>query len=212
MASYPRNHLLLTVEGDAWAQQEIWQFGLHFDSAVLPANTAAIDAAIAAWFTASNASEYVRYIGFKAAIIAPDGKYPPSHVPLVFTRTQPLSGSSTNGQLVPQASLAVTLTTALARGRGHAGRIYPPPMAYTIQSNGQILDTTNAIPPKWVTFLNALITAVGARLVIASQAAGTFTPVTGIRLGKVVDTQRKRRNHLPESYVTAAIVNPPSAS
>lgn len=205
---FPRNHLLLTVEGDAWTQQEIWQFGFHFDATALPSNVAGIDSAIGSWFNASLVTQHARYLGFKAALIAPDGNYPPGHVPLVYTRPTALVGTTTNGQTLPQSSLSITLTTAVPRGRGHAGRIYPPPMCYTIQADGRIPDPTSTIVPQWTTFLNSLITAVGARMVVASHVAGTFTPVTGIKVGRVTDTQRRRRNHLPEGYVSAAITNP----
>jgi hypothetical protein len=47
--------------------------------------------------------------------------------------------------------------------------------------------------------LNALFTP-GGRLVIWSKAAQTVTDITAIRVGHVVDTQRRRRRSLSESY------------
>jgi hypothetical protein len=39
----------------------------------------------------------------------------------------------------------------------------------------------------------------------SSLGAGSLLPVNGIRLGKVVDTQRRRRNAIAEEYVSAPL-------
>lgn len=208
--AYPRNHVLLSVQFDAWSGTEELQFGLHFDTTVVPTNTAAIDTAIAAWYGTAGLSmnQNVRYIGYKLALIGTNGKYPPGHTPTVFTRATPLVGPGA-GSVLPQQTLCISLKTALVRGRGHAGRIYPPPQGYTVGADGRNItsNVTGAVTAHKA-FFEALVTAVGGRLVVVSDLAGTFQPVTSIAVGRVVDTQRKRRNHLAEEYQTASITNP----
>lgn len=208
--AFPHTHLLLTVEGDAWTSLETWQFGLHFDIPTVPTALTAIDTAINAWFTSANigVNKNVRYLGFKLALIAPDGHYPPGHAPTVFTRTVPAIGVGVDSQ-IPQASLVISLRTALPRGRGHAGRIYPPPQVHPVGADGRVAASSlNTSLTTWKSFFDSLITAVGGRLVVASSLASTFQPVTTIRAGRVYDTQRRRRSSLPEEYSTTTIANP----
>lgn len=208
--AFPHNHVLLTVEGDAWSGNETWQFGLHFDTPTLPTATGPIDTAINTWFinTAVAFDPAVRYLGFKAAIIAPDGKYPPGHVPLVFTRAVPQTGKGINS-VIPQASIVVSLKTALPRGRGHAGRFYPPPQDIVVSNDGRVqANTRDSLMLPYQTLFNALVTAMGGRLVVASSLASTFQPVNRFAIGRVIDTQRRRRSSLSEEYAELSITNP----
>lgn len=208
---YPRNHLLLSVEGRAWGDAEQWQFGLHFDAAALPtANKDAINTAIETWFSSAAQGFHgsIEYLGYKVAIIAPNGNYPAGHVPLVFTRAAPLGGQGL-GNAVPQQSIAVTLKTAIPRGRGHAGRFYPPPQIHAVDTFGQLPASIQSnLVPSHKGFLNSLIPLMGGRLVVASKVAGTLTPVTHVGVGRVIDTQRRRRGRLSEEILLQTITNP----
>jgi len=205
---YPRTHSLLTIGGSAWTGQEIWQFGLRFDTAVVPtAAEAAITAAVELWFGTFNPSQYVSLTHWKWALIGVSGEYPPGHIPLEHTYVPAIAGGITNGNSLPQDSIVMSLRTALPRGRGHAGRCYMPTRPVAVNGLGQITLTAPLRDP-FVALIQSVQNAVHAPAVVGSTLAGTLRPVTAIRTGKVVDTQRRRRNNIPEAYEESPVTIP----
>lgn len=206
---FARSHLLVTFLGDAWSQKEEWQFGLRFDSDTLP-GTPVLQAMSDAYASLhSNASpghisSSARFIGVKAAVIGPDGRYPTGAESVELLRT-PLAGGGTD--TAPQLSVAITLTTALPRGRGSKGRFYlPPPSRVLLPAADGLLNASDAstFMARVVTFLDACNGAGAGALTVFSEL-GPANPVTGLRVGRVVDTQRRRRNQISEEYLVSPL-------
>ena len=205
---YPRTHSLMTIGGDGWASQEIWQFGWRFDRATVPTSAEAeISAAVQAWWVAFAPTEHVRLTHWKWALQDISGDYPAGHVPLEHVYSPALAGSSTNMGTQAQDTIVVSLRTDLPRGRGHAGRIYPPPRPVEVNPQGLLGNVTALLTP-FVTLAQAIQNAVDSPLVVGSELASTLRPVTHLRMGQVVDTQRRRRNALPEMYLDLPITAP----
>lgn len=103
-----------------------------------------------------------------------------------------------------QNALAVSLLTAVTRGPAHRGRFYLPLPKVSVGTDGLIdAATRDLIKGTSTTFLNAL-NAVNANYEVAvfSRKAGApaHRPVTAMAVGRVIDTQRRRRRKLAENY------------
>lgn len=103
-----------------------------------------------------------------------------------------------------QIALAVSLTTGYSRGPAHRGRFYLPLPCFAIDANGvfaaanaitvsgttdTLLGNINAVDPDW-------------KMGIFSRKLGAagHRAVTGNLVGRVYDTQRRRRRALVENY------------
>lgn len=112
--------------------------------------------------------------------------------------------------LPPQCTLAVSLLTAIP-GRRTRGRFYMPFLTGTMTSSLKISTTIalNSRASSMRDMLNFCAAASGslpdAFPVVVSKAGSLVTPVTTVRVGDVVDTQRRRRDALVESYGSAAV-------
>lgn len=118
----------------------------------------------------------------------------------------PINYGTVVNKMPTQAATVVTLLTA-APGRTGKGRIYLPLLGHTLNTNARITNiSTISVAVK--TFMDTLHTAWfsigGDRLAVASQGGNNSSPVTrpivGIRVGDVVDTQRRRRDSIAENY------------
>lgn len=142
-----------------------------------------------------------------------------------ITQSQAEAGPLTTGagigtiQLPNQCSIVATLVTARA-GRTGKGRIYLPVLAppfNTGTDGGLAGNYVDVVATRVKGLLDALNTAlagitdtpkVGVQSKTASsQLGGTYTgaAVTQVRVGSIIDTQRRRRNSLHETYVTKAL-------
>jgi hypothetical protein len=144
----------------------------------------------------------------KVAPIGPDGKYTAD--PYIKDYNIP-GAESGAGSSPPQVSLAVSLVTD-RRGPSGKGRFYLPLPAWGVDQNSFLIQEQNANDSRGSaqTFLNALnnqpgIDVLGMGVVVASTK-GFNTPVTGVRVGRVLDTVRTRRNKLQEQYTGVAAV------
>lgn len=113
-----------------------------------------------------------------------------------------------------QCTICVTLVAG-ARGPGHLGRFFLPPQVFGVTSDGLIQDSDHAtIFSTTHGLLTNLSNAPGldsgpinesfGLRVASGVGAGSLRPVIEIRLGRVCDTQRRRRRQLEESYVSQA--------
>lgn len=120
----------------------------------------------------------------------------------------PLAGSNTNPSLPPQNSLVVSLRTALPGARAR-GRMYLPPMAVAYVDDNGLMDPsfTGDVADNFAAFFTAVNSsvAIDETVVVASDAGQTLTPVTYVQVGRVFDTQRRRRAEILESYETRAV-------
>lgn len=193
---------------------ESWSCSLHFHNAgaAVPMPAAAYADAIEAWMVraGSRISAAADLAEVKFNNIDPvTGKYslPVSNNHVV---DPVVSGVAAVGP--GQLSLAVTTATALARGRGHAGRFYPPtglPAALngsdgTISaviaeevgdSAAQLINELNAVDPAY-------------RAVVFSKVGQSVEVITHLRVGRIYDTMRSRRTSLQELHVSNSPITP----
>lgn len=143
--------------------------------------------------------------GFKINQIDPaTGRYVDPNNPVTIDFDAPAPGSGT--QAVPaQLSVAVSLTTAQKRGRGSRGRFYLPPQDLSVAASGHLSGSwCTTVAERVATFLGDVEDALDpCQVVIWSRAAHTLTQVTHVSVGDVIDTQRRRRNQIPEVYYEA---------
>lgn len=115
-------------------------------------------------------------------------------------------GAVASASIIPanQVALAISLTTAVSRGPAHRGRFYIPMPTVNPASDG-LLSTGNrdAIKGTATTLLNSLnAVSAGYKVAVFSRKQGNpfHRDVTGIAVGRVLDTQRRRRRRLLELY------------
>lgn len=140
----------------------------------------------------------------KANVINADGHYKFDTNNEVIVADVP----GTNGDATPihpnQVTYAVTLLTGFTRGPAHKGRFYVPLPNIIIGADG-LMSTSNQTSAK--TTANTLITALNAitaniQVAVFSRKSGApaHRLVTGVTVGRALDTQRRRRKSLPEQY------------
>lgn len=110
----------------------------------------------------------------------------------------------------PQCAMVVSLLTPFP-GRRTRGRFYMPfltaSMTSSLRIGGAVTLASRA------TSMASMLNAIGAAAetlpdlepVIVSAAGGTITPVSSVRVGDVMDTQRRRRDALIENYASASV-------
>lgn len=130
--------------------------------------------------------------------------------------TTPVSGIGGGNPLPPQLSVVASLTARPNNGLGSKGRMYLPGINWLIQPNGTIAtNDQTTICNNVATMLNAVNAnaAIPGQVINASkgrnlQAFGDMPVnryVQDVKVGNVYDTQRRRRNQLQETYVSAEI-------
>lgn len=220
-----RPHLLLAWGGSLGAN-EIWSNSCRFT-----ANTEdlaelqgiALDqideiAAEVKTYVANPLARYqsparLEWVKFNA--IRPDGKYWDQGATnaVYFTGSDIVGGGGGVGPF--QLAMCVTLRTFQQRGRAHSGRWYVPCGDVGIDSStGQTtIAIANGIRDAAAAFLNAVNDNPGldTKSVAAAIVSGVGDPgptqlITGVQVGRVPDTQRRRRNALLEDYTDVAPV------
>lgn len=202
---YPTRHGYLTILGDSFETQEEWQTGFHLTSATAPSE-AVLDALMVAIVDfldtpALRFPSFCRFVGVKWAALEPDGTYPVGASSIEQFRAVPFVGTDTSGGY-PQIALVTSLRTARPRGLGSNGRNYWPSAASINFGTGAIGATEATAIATAATVLVDAINDQGIGVVCVASAVGNglLQPVTGVRVGRVMDTQRRRRNQLPELY------------
>lgn len=123
-----------------------------------------------------------------------------------------LDGTATGTQLPIQCSVVVSLRSDNTTRRGR-GRMYPPPVTHS-----SLEATTGFIPSSaranYATGFKAFLEAVAigsggsppiVRPIVIGAPWTTYYTVTSVKVGSQVDTQRRRRNQIEETYSSAAI-------
>lgn len=200
---------------------EVWQCGVHFAPQVGMAGVGPsfggfsmsdVADAIKAFHT--NTETYicadVRLEWVKAAHLKTDGDY--AGEPRVFAITPQVFGGGTFAPQVLQASIAVTLDTGTNLGRATKGRFYLPCPAVPRTMGTVGIGDTNA--QNIALHAKDMLKAVSGEITQVEQAyylavmskvgSGTTKAVTAIKVGNVIDTQRRRRNAVTERYFSQA--------
>jgi hypothetical protein len=112
----------------------------------------------------------------------------------------PIAGACIPG--LPQGTTAVSTMTAITRGRASKGRFFPPSGSQHFPlADGRIsvahaqAEATSAA--QLITDLNG---SVEGECYVWSQVGQVQQEITGCRVGRVVDTQQRRRKNLVEEY------------
>lgn len=207
---YTSPHGLLTILGDAFNSTEIWQTGLRLIGTTPPteAQFVAVDAAVQAYLSATNVGLPIgrRYLGLKWAPQDVNGRYPDGQDAVEWFRTTPYNGAASTGYA--QIAMVLSLRTARTRGYASNGRMYWPNAQAIGQADG-----------RWSAAIAGAAAAAGAQLIAAiadsgmgtpavmsAVGAGRTEPITGVRVGRVPDTQRRRRDALAEEYTETVVV------
>ena len=107
----------------------------------------------------------------------------------------------------PQTSAVITLLTGTP-GRSFRGRIYWPQLAPGL-STSLVSSTAKGLGPGFVSLNAAIELALSLfgtwDLVVYSPKLDVVTPVTSVRCGDVLDTQRRRAQDLPETFTTTLL-------
>jgi len=208
---YPFRHRLLTVFGDSWGAVEEFSFGVRLIGVTAPVQ-ADVDAVVAAtqtfWNTAGmSIDSQHRLLGVKLAPIGTDGLYPPGEDAVEALITPDAGPGASGNHWPPQSAICVTTTTAVPRGHAAMGRFYLPSMTGAIAASGrQPAGLNTAVAAAAATWLSAIqATSAGNPVVLSKVGIGANHEITGVRVGDVIDTQRRRRRQLVESYATAAL-------
>lgn len=223
--AYAHKNLRVTFGGKIYGEQDIWTNTLHigyenrdWEYSMIDGshetNNQIIDA-IKKWFADERAgiSGYATLEWVKFSVIDTDGKYSLFNTGFEFNTTydfEPVSGgvgsNYQNSFIAPQLTVAITLVTDVVRGAGRFGRIYPPLTGYPsnigLDTNPvgkrdaavDLIDDINGV-------LNSFVPDADPAVIVASSAReGKNAKVTRVRVGQVIDTQRRRRNSIPENY------------
>lgn len=220
--SFDREHVLLTWGGDL-PGGEHWTCSLRTAPvAVLPGAifmddddieglSPAYVAAVKAFHTRTETklSMYAKLTWVKLAVINEEGFYKEGGTSVKETVFAPLSGAESNPPPPNQVALAITLVTAKLRGYARQGRFYLPLPQVQIDPTEGLMAVSNAdtIKGSVKTFLEAIADVPGVDtdvspdpVVMSRHGNGTTNEIIGAKVGRALDTQRRRRRSLPENY------------
>ncbi len=155
-------------------------------------------------------ADYSAVTGIKIAAIGTDGHYLTD--PVTVELPGIADGSAVG--IIPQSTVVLSLRSGFTLGKGNYGRMYLPhsttgtetgtPRSSVAIASG-FADHAAEWLSEFVTDINAETTAT-VFPAIMSQAAGTPSKgVTQVAVGRVTDTQRRRRNRLDEDYQFASL-------
>jgi hypothetical protein len=122
-------------------------------------------------------------------------------------------GAVTGVAMPPETATAVSLQTAVSGRRGR-GRFYLPQNgagSLSSDNDGSLKSTvTQAIANAAAQFLSGTTyTAPGGSVevdpIVTGEPFSRYARVQGVRVGSVVDSQRRRRNSIPEVYASAVL-------
>lgn len=222
-------HALLRF-GGTWFVDEIWSCGIRIGTDSDEATVAQwvetltqpdletpsalhlrLAQGVRAWFARSTSRVSSRatlnYVELNA--IGPDGRYADPGNPhrIEYAGAEILQGPG-GFATWPQLATVVSFLPAQRRGLATRGRIYVP-TGLTSDGSGRIasgdaqgMAASAAELLEWIGDSESLALAGEPRAVIASDlgSPGPMRIITEVRVGDVVDTQRRRRNQLAEVY------------
>lgn len=183
--------------------EETWSFGLHTTGAITPsAAEAAWSNAFDAFWTATGllyASSVTALETSTAELDQPTGKQ--------LTRVNTVAsqvGTAATNCLPFQCAPVVSTNAALAQRAGR-GRFYAPSLAVEFVNGSRILAPARSALLDGAEALFTTLTAAGLTGVLYSRTTHNTQEIIRVRVGDVIDTQRRRRNKLVEDYVSANV-------
>ena len=226
MAAPPHYKVIFSgVVGDPSAPAEIWSFGLALggnpeaDLTKAQMLTMANNCSSAFGNLTAGIQSNTVLTRIRVVRIRNDGLYA-RDTDGSYMKADLLSPTQAGTQAVavpPQVALAISLRSTFPGPLGR-GRFYlPGPLVGTLDSSGRLSTTVRTGHlNRAVTFLNAVNTsslALNPALRVSIASAGSASQgipagmrnVTSVAVGRVLDTQRRRRNDLLEEHAAAAL-------
>lgn len=211
-----------TISGTAFSGAEIWSTGFYMGAtgadAAVPSLAGAnmVKTAWATFFGTAGTGISSRWstTQVKLARLQTDGHVELDTVVYADYPTPTAGGASTTA-MPPQCALVATLTTAIPRGLASKGRMYLPGVNFSVGTDGRILTTsTDVTAANLKTFFDTVNASIDKPGTVINASKGRTPPltgggvnavVTGLKIGNVYDTQRRRRNDLVETYVSKVL-------
>lgn len=197
---------------------EIWQCGVRVTDVVgggplanHTAYLAGIHASLGAWFSGVDPVGFCPMTSLnwiKANPINAAGKYA-SDTTYLYDYPDPVAGGISGPALPIKPdilSVVLSWSTAKARGKSHAGRIYLPNYLVHTVVDGSMRITAGDVTgwvTKGVALLGVLANSAVKAVPIIASSAGPTAQITGVRVGNVLDVQRRRKDALREAYTSA---------
>lgn len=110
------------------------------------------------------------------------------------------AGTSTAALLPPQNSVVVSWGSVSATRSGR-GRMYLPAFTVVALDDGLVLSAAQTKIKAAAQNLLDSFSGAGVTPVLLNRVSKATTPITTVRVGNIVDTQRRRRDKLVETYV-----------
>jgi hypothetical protein len=217
--AYTQRHKLVTMHGKLFGSlTEGWNMSFR----VIPGATATVsqaqaDAAFAVaktWFTstAANMCSVHSIEWLKVAPIGTNGDYPTGEISYTSTGSAGVGSNTTTNPYPGQCTLVASLMTSAPRGHAWTGRMYPPMPGYLLATDGRIsTGNATAFAGSIKTLLDGMNTVADLGLAYVMSPGTIKNPssaarrVISVRVGTVVDTQRRRRRQLVEQYSSATL-------
>jgi len=216
--AFPSQHFLLAFGGPLFGGEQ-WSMSLR--STVgggiednVPVHQGVLETLrpiLQAWITDNGSS-----IGSQARLgwakynrIMPTGLY--KHGSTARVDYLPPVGPTQVTQHAPQVSLVATLETGQSRGLAHRGRIFLPAPRASVGADGRIsAGDANSYATSIAGLISALnaIETYGLTVVMSNVREGSTRPVTGVSVGRTLDTMRSRRTSLIEERSAPVAVAP----
>lgn len=206
--------LKVTLSGTTYDGAERFAWGVHLgglgSEAVTAAEVQAYAVAVAARVSAITTAAWLNEASTATVYRNVNVQYYFSDGPATLSGAAPITPTKAGASTVsmpPQAARCVSLLTANA-GRRYRGRFYLPSSGASINSAGK-----SAPPSGMATSLSQLLAGIASDwpgtadpyIGVYSQAGGFITPVITVRVGDVIDTQRRRSDALVEVFQTAPL-------
>lgn len=177
--------------------------------------------AVATWQNLSQIAQICRVTNIRAYPIGPDGNAIPappysqgSPITLSWKSSYPVGGNA-GGMLPPQVAVVMSHRTSQTgrRGRGRVFRPAPAPGAASTEgllSSGSRTALLNAHVALLEVFNDVAgdLTGWGTRAIVTGAPYTSYAVINQVRVGSVFDTQRRRRNGIPETYTSGSVTVP----
>lgn len=147
--------------------------------------------------------------------IGTDGRYTQQDT-VFYDFPTPVKGTGSSHP-APQVALAVSLGTDIRRGRAARGRFYVPLPNAPVEGTGGAVTAPGCLSPtnqgNYLIGAHNLVQSINDAVdgymvgVTSDIGLGTQQPVTKVRVGRVLDTIRSRRNAFDEAYQESTVHN-----
>ena len=166
--------------------------------------------------TGANIANSYSTLQCKSALIDADGLTILDTVQYAYPTSATAGAINSLNTHPAQCALVATLLSDRPRGKASKGRMYLPGISAKVETNGKISSVNlGNIADGLKTFFDALTGHIDIpdQLILAAKGTGPFPALTAqndyvetIKIGDVIDTQRRRRNAMTETYTSRVLV------